>query len=202
MFVKPNKIIRRLFPSLIWKGQEKKEKTVWLTFDDGPHPLATPLILSILKKKKIKATFFLIGKEIERFPKLFVEIKKQGHTVANHSYSHNNGWITTSHAYLKDFNKCQEKMPENILFRPPYGKITFTQIRKLKKYKLILWDILSMDFSEKNPEKVKKNVVGNLENGSIIVFHNNKKSILNIEKKLGEIIDDIINRGFKFSAIW
>ena len=202
MFVKPNKIIRCLFPSLIWKRKEKKEKKVWLTFDDGPDPLTTPLILSILKKTKIKATFFLVGKEIENFPKLFKNIKTEGHAIGNHSYSHKNGWITSTKIYMKDFEKCQKLMPENILFRPPYGKINFWQIRKLKKYKIILWDILSRDFVEKNPSKVKNNVLENLENGSIIVFHNNKKSLFNINNVLEAIIIDIKEKGFKFSTTW
>ena len=93
-------------------------------------------------------------------------------------------------------------MPKNTLFRPPYGKINFWQIHKLKKYKLILWDILSKDFIEKNPNKVKNNVLDNLENGSIIVFHNNNKSISNIKKTLEIIIVEIKKKGFKFSTTW
>lgn len=202
MFVKSSKIARYLFPSLVWKKKKEKEKKVWLTFDDGPDPLTTPLILSILKKKKIKATFFLIGKKIEEFPELFDDIKKEGHAIGNHSYSHKNGWLTSNRSYVEDFYKCQKFMPKNILFRPPYGKINFWQIRKLKKYKLILWDILSRDYIEKNPNKVKNNVVNNLENGSIIVFHNNKKSLSNIKEILEVVIINIKNKGFKFSTTW
>ena len=169
------KSIRAFSPSLVWK-KKCSQNNIWLTFDDGPFPDITPFILNILKTEQVKATFFLVGEQMEKFPETVNAIKDSGHLIANHSYSHNNGWTTKNSTYFEDIKKCQALMPENKLYRPPYGKISITQIYKLKKkYKLILWDVLSMDFSDcSTPSKIKKNVLNNVENGSIIVFHNNK----------------------------
>ena len=189
MFVKPPKIIRLFYPSLIWKKQEETKK-LWLTFDDGPHPEVTPWILSVLNAEQIKATFFLVGKQMENFPELVNEIKKGGHLIANHSYSHKNGWITDNSTYFLDIERCQKLMPGNKLYRPPYGKLSFNQIYQLKKkFKLILWDVLSMDFNNSTTSsKIKNNVLNNIENGSIIVFHNNQKSFYNLKPILQETI--------------
>ena len=202
MFIKPPKIIRQFYPNLIWK-KEDNSKNIWLTFDDGPHPEASAWILSLLKTEKINATFFLIGQEMQKFPELVDQIKKEGHKIANHSYSHKNGWITCNKSYLEDIEKCQKLMPGNDLFRPPYGKLSFTQIHKLKKkYKLILWDIMSMDFRTSSPTKIINNVLDNIENGSIIVFHNNIKSLNNLKKSLPNIIKELKKRDYTFSTAW
>ena len=203
MFVKPPKIVRLFYPNLVWKNQTATKK-LWLTFDDGPHPDITPWILSVLNAEQVKATFFLVGRQIEEFPELVSEIKKNGHLIANHSYSHKNGWIADDSTYFQDIERCQKLMPENKLYRPPYGKLSFTQIQKLKKnYKLILWDVLSMDFSNSaTASRIKNNVLNNVENGSIIVFHNNKKSFKNLKPVLKETIGELKKRGYTFSTIW
>ena len=121
------KFIQALFHSLVWR-KETSNKEIWLTFDDGPEHEITPWILSVLKKEKITATFFLVGEQIEEFPELVGAIVKEGHTIANHSYSHKNGWLCAKEKYIADIEKCQELMPQNKLFRPPYGKITKAQI--------------------------------------------------------------------------
>ena len=105
---------------------------------------------------------------------------------------------------FQDIERCQKLMPENKLYRPPYGKLSFNQIQKLKKnYKLILWDVLSMDFSKSiTTSRIKNNVLNNVENGSIIVFHNNQKCFKNLKSVLMETITELKKRGFTFSTIW
>ena len=203
MFVTTPKIIQALFPSLIWR-KETLNKSIWLTFDDGPSPNVTTWILSILKKENIKATFFLVGQQIEKFPKLVDAIIKDGHTIANHSYSHKNGWLTNKEKYLEDIESCQALMPNNKLFRPPYGKITKAQIEVLKeKYKIILWDVLSYDFNHNNsPKIVQENIIKNTKAGSIIVMHNNQKSFKNIKPILEKTIQQLKIAGYNFSATW
>ena len=203
MFVKPHKLVRLLYPSLIWK-KKIQEKTVWLTFDDGPHKEVTPWILSILAEEKITATFFLVGQQIIKFPELVGEIEKKGHVIGNHSFSHLNGWTSYNKIFFKDIEKCQKLIPQNTLFRPPYGKLCFSQIQKLKrKYKLILWDVLSLDFKETiTSNEVQSNVLNNVESGSIIVFHNNEKSFKKLKPILKETISELKNRGYDFSTIW
>ena len=203
MFVQTPKFIQALFPSLIWR-KETKNKEIWLTFDDGPYPEVTPWILAVLKKENIKATFFLVGEQIEQYPKLVGDIITAGHAIANHSYSHKNGWLCTKEKYITDIEKCQELMPTNSLFRPPYGKITKAQISALKtKYKIILWDVLGWDFLQKTtPEKIKKNILNNTKAGSIIVLHNNQKSFKNLQSILKDTIQILKEKGFSFSVTW
>ena len=203
MFVTTPKFIQALFPSLVWR-KETLGKDIWLTFDDGPTPEVTPWILSVLKKENIKATFFLVGQQIEEFPELLDAIIKDGHTIANHSYSHKNGWLTAKEKYIADVEKCQELMPKNKLFRPPYGKITKAQIELLKDYyKIILWDVLSWDFQQNtSPKRVQANILKNTKEGSIIVLHNNQKSYKNLLPILEETIQILKEKGFRFSTTW
>jgi len=203
LFVKTPKFIRAFFPSLVWR-KENSQNNIWLTFDDGPSPQVTPFILKILKEEDVKATFFLVGEHINRYPDLFNKIITDGHVIANHSYSHKCGWVSDKSDYFNDIEKCQKLMPENKLFRPPYGKISPRQIRYLKKkYKIIIWDILSWDFDiNSTPKKVKENVLKNTTSGSILVFHNNQKSFKNLTPILKETIQKLKQEGFTFSTTW
>jgi len=203
LFVTTPKFIQSLFPSLVWR-KETLDNEIWLTFDDGPTPEVTPWILSVLKKENVKATFFLVGQQIEEFPELVGAIIKDGHTIANHSYSHKNGWLTNKEKYLEDIENCQALMPNNKLFRPPYGKITKAQISVLKeKYKIILWDVLSYDFKQNtSPKKVQENIIQNTTSGSIIVMHNNQVSFKNIQSILEKTIQQLKAKGYNFSTTW
>ena len=203
MFVKTPKFIQKLFPSITWR-KENAQNNIWLTFDDGPHQESTPFILNVLKEEQVKATFFLVGEQMEKHPELLNQIISEGHIVANHSYSHKNGWLSNNSTYFNDIEKCQKLIPENKLFRPPYGKISPLQISHLKKnYKIILWDVLSWDFSLYNtPKKVKESVLKNTVSGSIIVFHNNQKSFKNLQPILKETIQELKQKGFSFSTTW
>ncbi len=203
MFAKTPKFIQLLFPKLVWR-KDSLSKEIWLTFDDGPYPEVTPFILSILKKENVKATFFLVGQQIEKFPDLTERIIKNGHLIANHSYSHKNGWFTSKEKYLNDIESCQRLMQDNKLFRPPYGKITKTQITSLKeKYKIILWDVLSYDFNQKiSPKRVQENIIKNTTSGSIIVMHNNPVSFNNIQLVLEKSIKKLKAKGYNFSTSW
>ena len=203
MFVKIPKIIQLLYPSITWRKKTSSNE-IWLTFDDGPDPIATPWILKILQEKEIKATFFLIGKNMQEFPLLVQQILNEGHSIGNHSYSHMNGWKNKTKNYINDINKCQDLMPKNLLFRPPYGKITCCQINKLKKiYNIILWDIMAYDFKKNiTAYQIKKNILQNINKGSIVVLHNNQKSYKNLKPILSEVIDSIKDSGFKFSSTW
>tara|TARA_B100000767_G_scaffold275403_1_gene312196 strand:- start:725 stop:1336 length:612 start_codon:yes stop_codon:yes gene_type:complete len=203
LFAKTPKFIQLLFPKLVWR-KDSLSKEIWLTFDDGPYPEVTPFILSILKKENVKATFFLVGQQIEKFPDLTERIIKNGHLIANHSYSHKNGWFTSKEKYLNDIESCQRLMQDNKLFRPPYGKITKTQITSLKeKYKIILWDVLSYDFNQKiSPKRVQENIIKNTTSGSIIVMHNNPVSFNNIQLVLEKSIKKLKAKGYNFSTSW
>lgn len=196
--VKTPKYIKSLFPSLNWQIKTSK-KEVYLTFDDSPTKF-TYWILELLKNLEIRATFFCIGKNAERYPKIISQIILEGHQIGYHGYSHKNGLLTSTKSYLSDLMKCEKALPSSTLFRPPYGKMSFFQIRAIqKKYKIIMWDILSYDFKKNITKKnLTSNVLKNVENGSIIVFHDNKKSEINLKKSLENILVQLKNRGYKF----
>ena len=200
---KTPKIFQAIFPSLVWKNATT-EKKVWLTFDDGPTAEVTPFVLDTLKKNNVKATFFCLGKQIEKHPEIFQRIKVEGHDIGNHSFSHTNGFTTCTKKYLKDIGKCQNIIPKTKLFRPPFGNIYPWQISKLKKdFKIIMWDVIAWDFDKKtSKEKCFLNVVNNVENGSIILLHDNKKAQENLQYALPKIIEALKERRFAFSATW
>ena len=200
--VKIPKFVQLLFPSLVWK-KENSEKEIYLTFDDSPTPKFTYWILNLLSSLNIKATFFCVGESAKKHPKIIDAILNNGHQIGNHTYSHKNGFLSSNKTYLQDIDRCKNILPNTNLFRPPFGKIYPWQIRKIKeKYKIIMWDVLSYDFTENISEKqLKKNILKNTKGGSIIVFHDNKKSEKILQKNLEEILKTLLKRGFKFGII-
>ena len=202
-WAKTPKFFQSFFPSLVWNNSSN-EKKVWLTFDDGPTPNITPFVLDVLQKENIKATFFCLGNQIEKHPEIFQKIEREGHTAGNHSYSHPNGFFTCSKKYLEDVEKCRKIIPNTKLFRPPFGKLYPWQISKLKKdYKIIMWDVLAKDYAKNtSKENCYKNVIENVENGSIIVLHDNENAKHNLQYALPKIITTLKERGFVFSATW
>lgn len=190
-WIKTSWIVKQIFSNYIWDVSDVvKDKTVYLTFDDGPIPEITPWVLNELKKHQVKATFFCIGENIEKNPEIFQKVISEGHSIGNHTFNHWNGWKTKTAAYIANATLCEETIQKNsnfnskpTLFRPPYGKIKIAQSRKLKElgYKIIMWDVLSADFDTSVPqEKCLENVLSNVEHGSIIVFHDSLKAFKNL----------------------
>ena len=204
MLVSPPKIARYLFPDAIWRlpSSPYNKPVVYLTFDDGPTPQITEWVLNLLEQKKIKATFFCVGKNIEKYPELFARTKAGGHTCANHTYEHLNGWRTQKSKYADNVLKCSAYF-ENRLFRPPYGKVTPAQYAELKKlFRFVFWDIISFDFDSKTtPEQCYNNVVKHARNGSIIVFHDSIKAKKNMEFALPRAIESLKEKGFEFASL-
>jgi peptidoglycan/xylan/chitin deacetylase (PgdA/CDA1 family) len=190
LWVKTNRFIKTIFPNYIWEIPNN-EKKVYLTFDDGPIPEITEWTLAQLKKHNAKATFFCIGDNIQKYPEVYQKVIEHGHAIGNHTFNHLKGWETSLEDYIENTKKCSETMSnqqlktENCqLFRPPYGKIKPSQAKTLRKlgYKIIMWDIISMDFDQNiSPEKCLDNVLKNIESGSIIVFHDSVKAWKNLE---------------------
>ena len=202
MFVKTPSIAKYLYPSLVWK-KNTEQKKIWITFDDGPDEKVTPFIVNLLSKFNIKATFFIIGSQAKKYPELVKLIINNGHKIGNHSFSHLSGYSTKNNKYLQDVEQAKKYINSDI-FRPPYGKITPFQIKNLKKdFKIIMWDIMSWDFKENiSSNKIYKNVINNIENGSIILFHNNLKSYNNLKKSLKIILEKLKEQEYQFSTTW
>lgn len=169
-----------LFRRLIWRMPAEEHPSVYLTFDDGPHTLATPFVLQQLEEYNAKATFFCIGKNVAQHRDIYNSILDRGHTVGNHTYDHLNGWNTGKEKYISNIIKAEGQIKSN-LFRPPYGRITRGQINTLVRlatpYNIYMWDVLSGDFDTNiTPGKCLENVMTNIQPGSIVVFHDSQKA--------------------------
>jgi len=184
------RFIQRLYPERIW-AFSREEKSIYLTFDDGPIPEVTPWVLDELKKHNAKATFFCIGENVQKHPEIFQRILSEGHSVGNHTFNHMNGWKTATSEYIENVDKAEGQMGNNSkfkiqdsrLFRPPYGKITSKQAKILQRkgFKIVMWDIISYDYdANTSPEKCLQNVLKNIKPGSVVVFHDSLKAEKNL----------------------
>ncbi len=206
-------ITKRIFPNYVWDFSSR-DKTIYLTFDDGPTPEITTWTLEQLNKYNAKATFFCIGSNVEKHPEIFKTILKNGHSIGNHTHNHLKGWQTSKKDYLQnakqaediiDFNqlnKTQEKKQK--LFRPPYGKIKPSQGKKLIElgYKIIMWSVITFDWEESiTKEECLKNAIENTSEGNIIVFHDSVKASKNMMYALPKVLDYFSKKGFTFKAI-
>lgn len=200
MRLKPPKIIRRLMPDLIWEIDDSEG--VFLTFDDGPTPGVTEWILATLDKYDAKATFFVLGKNVEMYPDLYQRIVDAGHRVGNHTYSHQKGWGMSLERYTEDVDFANDFI-HSTLFRPPYARITPAQTRLLaQRYKLVMWDVLSRDYSRRlSPRACLRNVTKHLEPGSIVVFHDSVKAFRNMRYALPHTLEHIRRMGLICKSI-
>ena len=200
-FIKTPNLVKRIFPQQVWSIPEA-DKSIYLTFDDGPTPGVTRWILNLLKQYDAKATFFLVGNNVRKYPNLTQLIADEGHSLGNHTFNHLNGWQTANGEYIKDIYKCRNLIHSN-LFRPPYGKITRAQTRRLSdRYKVVMWDVLSGDFDQTlHKDKVVENVINNTVEGSVIVFHDSVKARERMQYALPKVLEHFSNRGYKFDSI-
>jgi peptidoglycan/xylan/chitin deacetylase (PgdA/CDA1 family) len=190
-----------LYPKSTWEINTS-EKNVFLTFDDGPTPDITEWVLEILKKYSAHATFFCLGKNVLENEAIYKQIKENGHSIGNHTYSHLNGWKTRQSEYLLDVQLADEFL-KTPLFRPPYGKIRIKQYFALcNKYNVIMWDVLSRDYDRTfAKEKCLKLVTNHTNAGSIIVFHDSVKAYQNLAYVLPRTLDWLSENNYKISAI-
>ncbi|MBL7730096.1 MAG: polysaccharide deacetylase family protein [Chitinophagaceae bacterium] len=192
--------LKRLFPKRIW-SIDTKEKTVYLTFDDGPHPTVTPFVLDLLKQYEAKATFFCIGKNVEAHPAIYQRLLSEGHSVGNHTHNHLNGWNTDTDIYINNVAQAASVIRSS-LFRPPYGRMRAAQAKALKDYKLVMWDVLSGDFdTDINGEQCQANVLKNVSKGSIIVFHDSEKAFPRLQLALPGVLAALHQQGYQFRSL-
>ncbi len=192
--------IHRLFPELLW-NVAVTDNIIYLTFDDGPHPVITPKVLNILEQYDAKACFFCVGNNVQRYPKIFHLVKDAGHLIGNHSYHHINGWRTPDDLYFEDVDKCN-KLVRSHYFRPPYGKIRPSQMRYLKKhYQLVMWSVVTYDFDrETTGEECFQRSVNKTTRGSIVVFHDSEKAEKNMLYALPRFLEYFSEKGFRFET--
>jgi peptidoglycan/xylan/chitin deacetylase (PgdA/CDA1 family) len=199
----PPRIFRALYPSAIFR-MDPDEKSVYLTFDDGPIPEVTPWVLAQLEKYRIHATFFMVGDNVRKHPDVFQQVVDAGHRIGNHTYNHIKGFEYTRVNYLANTNQANEYIKTD-LFRPPHGHMRVAQYWELKKYyRIIMWDLVTRDYSKKlNGEQVFDNVKKYVRNGSIITFHDSLKSWNNgnLPYALPRSLEYLLDQGYEFRTL-
>ena len=178
MRVKPGKILKWLYPDVIWSIDDPDG--IYLTFDDGPTPGVTEWILHTLDRYDAKATFFVLGKNVELYPDLYQMILDKGHKIGNHTYSHQKGWAMSTERYIEDVDLAGD-MLHTELFRPPYARITRTQLQQIaQRYRIVMWNVLSRDYNRHlSPKKCLRETIRGLRGGDIISLHDSAKSFKN-----------------------
>ena len=196
----PSKWLRWLYPSAIWR-MDPNEKAVYLTFDDGPIPESTPWIVETLDRYGIKATFFMVGDNVRKYPELYQLLKDHGHRLGNHTHNHIGGITVSSSRYLRNANKADHYIHSN-LFRPPRGWMRNQQyIRIRRHYTIIMWDLVTRDYSpHRNADDVFENVKRYVRNGSIITFHDSLRSIDKLRTALPRSIEWLQQQGYEFKV--
>ncbi|MCQ2347937.1 MAG: polysaccharide deacetylase family protein [Paludibacteraceae bacterium] len=204
--------LQRLVPHTLWRG-DKQQHTVFLTFDDGPVPEVTPQVLDLLDQYDAKATFFQVGENVYRYPELAQEVLRRGHQIGNHTFNHLPGWRTDYSIYRLNCQLCDEVLERTLgnmwhnchLFRPPHGRQTARQKRWLLRngYRIVLWDVITHDYNTRyyTPDDIVRIVQRYTRNGSIILFHDSKKSAPNTLEALPRVLAWLREQGYTFATL-
>ena len=196
----PSIYLRWLYPGALWR-MDRHDRSVYLTFDDGPIPESTPFILDTLRHYGIHATFFMVGDNVRKHPELYQRIVAEGHRVGNHTHNHISGLRRTWHEYSYNVERANAYIDSN-LFRPPHGWMRPIQHRLLQhKYKVVMWDLVTRDYSKwMTAEGVVNNVKRYARPGSIITFHDSLKSIDKLKTALPQSIEWLREQGYTFKV--
>jgi peptidoglycan-N-acetylglucosamine deacetylase len=197
-------LLRKIFPSILFSTAEN----IHLTIDDGPHPVATPFFLKELKKRNIRATFFLLGCHVQKFPDIVRMIHADGHQIGNHSYSHSNLLLKNKQFVKNEILQTRELLESiigshSIYFRPPFGYFSMSTLNVLRKLNLTctLWSVDSKDYTSKSPAAISKRIIHSAENGSIILLHDNDLASEKAQSYLPSVLDSLLRKGFKFNTL-
>lgn len=203
----PYGVFRRPCHTLSPQSASAVQKVAYITFDDGPIPEVTPRVLDILGQYDVKATFFMVGDNVDKYPELFQQVIQSGHSVGNHTYHHVKGFRMAISAYLREVELCEEAFarhrgeatPSPLLFRPPYGRSWPWQRAAIARegYNIYLWDVLTHDYAAKQtPQKMLDIVRTYVRDGSIINFHDSIKSNERMLTALPQVIEYLQQQGY------
>ena len=195
--IKPPYLYRKLLSRAAFNMGDDK---VHLTFDDGPDPDVTPQVLNILKQENVTATFFVLGENAEKHPRIIEIMKSEGHQVANHGFAHLDGWKIDKNVFIENVERGANVSGSHA-FRPPHGRIWPGLMEIIPDHRVIMWDVLSGDFdSALSVDQVINNVLNNVQRGSIIVMHDSQKAQQNVIGSLKQIIEGVQMRGLRFGS--
>jgi peptidoglycan/xylan/chitin deacetylase (PgdA/CDA1 family) len=194
-----------LFPSVLWRTDGQ---SIHLTFDDGPHPVATPKVLDVLRNRKVRATFFLVGTHVAQYPELAQRIVQEGHSIGNHTYSHPVLFLKAKTLQANEIGEADKLIADLVgvrplCFRPPYGYFDHNTLGVAREmiHKVVMWDVDSRDFDNHPNSAVVEKVGRKATHGSIVLFHDNHSTEGKIDSLLDGTLDRLQERGFHFSPL-
>jgi peptidoglycan/xylan/chitin deacetylase (PgdA/CDA1 family) len=206
-------LIVRLFGFGAYK-KTRVERSMALTFDDGPDPEYTPLLLDILQRYQVKATFFVLGSKAEKCPELIIRMHREGHLIGVHNYAHWTNAIMTPWRVRKQIKHSVDIIEQIIgekpvYYRPPWGVINLFDFLLLKQFRLVLWSIIVSDWRSRGGKyKIKQKLLANLRDGAVIVLHDsgqtfgaNQDAPFYMLEALGEFIEETVSKGYSFLRI-
>jgi peptidoglycan/xylan/chitin deacetylase (PgdA/CDA1 family) len=199
-FYRPPFFLKLFYPESVFRLQTGGGKELMLTFDDGPDPATTPLILEILRKHGVKALFFCTGKAAQDYPALLRSISDDGHQTGNHGFNHVRGWWLGRGEFIANL-ETGSKITGSNFFRPPYGSINPFQYTRVKSpHKIVFWDLMVYDFDKGHGSARTLAVLSRMVRpGSIIALHDRSGSCA------PEILDEAIRllkgRGYTFRVL-
>ena len=202
MFIEqPAVFLRWLYRHSLWR-MDPHERAVYLTFDDGPIPEATPFILDVLDRFGAKATFFMVGDNARKYPHLVAEVRQRGHRIGNHTFNHISGFRWPSWKYVENAEEAN-KLLRTDLFRPPHGWMKAVQYKRMRRlYRIVMWDVVTRDYSSRlTADDVLFNVIRYTRPGSIITFHDSLKSIDKLKHALPLALQWLTQQGYECRAI-
>lgn len=201
---RPPEWVRRIASDAVFRmaPEANGRKMIYLTFDDGPIPEVTPRLLDLLDSYGIKATFFMVGDNVRKYPELYREVLRRGHRVGNHTMHHLQGMHENCGRYVADVAEAAGYI-ESDLFRPPHGWLKKSQRKALlERYKIVMYDLVTRDYSKRlDAAQVFRNVRRYARPGSIVVFHDSLKSLPRLFDALPKSIEWLRDQGYEFGLI-
>ncbi len=197
-----------MYPTLSWREKSSHSSTIYLTFDDGPIPGPTEFVLDTLRHYDARATFFCIGDNIGKHPGIFNKVVGAGHAIGNHTFHHMNGWKHSTEQYVADTQACYHQMEQaghtpGRLFRPPFGRITKSQVAALApRFRIVMWDVLTFDYDRSlDSERCLQGAIRATRPGSIVVFHDSLKAEKNLVYALPRFVEHFKSQGYTFDLL-
>lgn len=193
---------------IFFKNGSREDKIIALTFDDGPHPKETNQILDVLDKYNVKGTFFVVGKHANWYSKPLIRATKEGHEIANHTFSHPDISNLSSDDIKREIKECEDTLikltgKRPTLFRPPYGSYSEEKLGEIAResgYKIILWTTLdAKDWKNPPSSQIANTIISKAQNGDIILLHDYGTE--NTVKALDTIIPEMMKKGYKFVTV-
>lgn len=223
------RLLECFYPFALWRKPRNRKglKTLYLTFDDGCVPQTTPALLELLDRYQVKATFFVVGENALRYPDLVRQVALRGHRLGNHTFHHLNGFSTPDSVYLDSVEQTDQILRATLgvladsigtasngeqstyaclcplLFRPPYGKMRWSQLRAIRKtHEVVLWDLLTHDYNPAySPARILCAIRRYSRDGSVVVFHDSIKAQPNLLSVLERAILFWQAEGYTFGTL-